>query len=205
MATQVGLDGAWKLRWCDGQRGGLVHRLLGPQADLSRALDAEVPGEVHVDLMRAGLLADPALGLNCLAARWVEETVWYYRRTFTAPALESGERATLTFEGLDLAATVYLNGREVGRHANSFYPCQIDVTAALQAGENVLVVAIVSGLFPPYYKEMASPPAKVSVRREDGRAIFQSEAFAWRVCLDLDGEARLPDNYIGLLPASPLC
>lgn len=147
MSKRIDLNGTWKLRWTDGQRGDRPARAIGPHPDTLPAIPAQVPGEVHLDLIRAGLLAEPTVDLNCLAARWVEETAWYYRRTFTAPMLATGERAQLVFEGLDLAATIFLNGQEVGRHANAFYPCRIDVTGALRPGENTLVVLIESGLF----------------------------------------------------------
>jgi beta-mannosidase len=147
MNKRIDLNGTWSLRWTDGQRGDRLPRALGAHADVLPAIPAQVPGEVHLDLVLAGLLAEPTVGLNCLAARWVEETMWYYRRTFTAPALAVGEHAHLVFDCLDLAATIYLNGREVGTHANAFYPCRIDVTEALRVGENTLVVAIEAGLF----------------------------------------------------------
>ena len=147
MNQKIDLNGSWQLRWNDGQRGDHIERLLGPDADMSRAIEAHVPGEVHLDLVRAGLIAEPTVDLNCLAARWVEQTYWGYRRTFDAPALEPGERAFLTLERLDLAAIIYLNGQEVGRHANEFYPCVLDVTGGLMAGQNVLVVVVESGVF----------------------------------------------------------
>jgi beta-mannosidase len=147
MNCKIDLNGMWQLRWNDGQRGDHIERLIGPDADMSRAIPAHVPGEVHLDLVRAGLIAEPTLDLNCLAARWVEQTYWSYRRTFEAPALDEGERAFLTFGELDLAAFVYLNGREVGRHANQFYPCQLEVTEAILPGRNVLVVVVESGVF----------------------------------------------------------
>ena len=50
---------------------------------------------------------------------------------------------------------------------------------------------------------MLWPRAEVRVRREGGRAIFESDVFAWRVCLDLDGETRLPDNFFDILPGVP--
>jgi beta-mannosidase len=58
-------------------------------------------------------------------------------------------------------------------------------------------------LFLPFFKEMAWPKAEVRVRREEGRAIFESRTFAWRVCLDLSGERRLPDNFFDVLPGIP--
>ncbi|MBQ8752168.1 MAG: hypothetical protein IJZ13_03585, partial [Clostridia bacterium] len=61
-------------------------------------LTGTVPGEVHLDLMKAGLLEDPRVGINVFKARWVEETVWYYRRTFDAPAEALSGRVYLRFE-----------------------------------------------------------------------------------------------------------
>ena len=36
-----------------------------------------------------------------------------------------------------------------------------------------------------------------------GKAIFTSDRFAWRVCLDLDGETPLPDNFFDVFPGIP--
>ncbi len=58
---QISLDGAWKLRWADGQRGGLLHHHLWTTHP-SKWIDAIVPGEVHLDLLRAGMIPEPALG-----------------------------------------------------------------------------------------------------------------------------------------------
>jgi beta-mannosidase len=43
----------------------------------------------------------------------------------------------------------------------------------------------------------------VTVRREGEQVVFESDAFAWRVCLDLDGERALPDNFFDVLPGIP--
>ena len=148
MTERINLNGTWQLTWYDGQRGDQPARVIAADdAQLWHALEAQVPGEVHLDLIRAGLLAEPTTGLNCLHARWVEESMWLYRRTFDAPALMPGQRAFLTFAGLDLAAVITLNGQEIGRHNNAFYPCRLDVTDALRAGQNTLVVSVEGGLF----------------------------------------------------------
>jgi hypothetical protein len=55
----------------------------------------------------------------------------------------------------------------------------------------------------PLYKEMQWPAAKVSVAVKGGKAIFRSSAFAWRVCLDLDGVRSLPDNFFDVYPGVP--
>jgi beta-mannosidase len=47
---------------------------------------------------------------------------------------------------------------------------------------------------------MRWPAARVEVRLEQGQAIFNSEVFAWGVCIDLDGERPLPDNFFDVFP-----
>ena len=147
MHQRIDLNGAWELAWFDGHRGTNPGRMQAALPDPHFRITGQVPGEVHLDLVRSGIIGDPSVGLNCLAARWVEEMVWLYRRTFEAPALAAGERAWLVFDGLDLAATITLNGEEIASHANAFYPCRVDVTDRLQHGMNSLTVAVESGLF----------------------------------------------------------
>ena len=50
------------------------------------------------------------------------------------------------FEGLDYQAIIYLNGEEIGRHANAHRPCRLEVTGRLRAGRNLLAVVVESGL-----------------------------------------------------------
>ena len=57
MLNTISLNGAWKMRWTDGQRGR-SHFANRDKIEPSRYLDATVPGEVHLDLMRQGILAD---------------------------------------------------------------------------------------------------------------------------------------------------
>jgi len=142
------LNGTWRARWADGQKGRIEYAQRDT-VDHARYIDATVPGEIHLDLIKAGLLAEPTDGLNALSARWVEELIWSYRREFAVPhaALKPGVHAWLVFETLDLVATIVLNGKEVGQHRNYFYPCRIEVTEALRPGSNVLAVHLDSGLY----------------------------------------------------------
>jgi beta-mannosidase len=146
MNNKFDLNGEWSLRWADQERGGYQHK-REEETDEYKAISAIVPGEVHLDLIRAGIIEEPTLGTNSLASRWVEESLWTYKKVFEAPkgALESN--AWLNFEGLDYDAKIYLNGELVGQHSNFFYPCKINITNKLKAGENILVVQIQSGVF----------------------------------------------------------
>lgn len=146
MITVTKLNGIWKLRSFDGQRGDTVERVLAATYRGDGGWDAVVPGSVHGALLRHGIIDEPTLGTNSLKCRWVEENLWYYCRTFDAGALNSGERAWLCFDCLDVGATVYLNGVQVARHQNVFRPLRVEVTASLQPGCNVLTVKVESGL-----------------------------------------------------------
>lgn len=146
MVAKTSLDGIWKLKGVDGGRGSPSAYCTG-HLDERTFIDANVPGQVHLDLMRHGIIEDPRVGLNALKARWVEEQYWVYRRTFTpsAEALQA-RRVWLVFDGLDLVADIHLNGVHVGSHDNAFRPCRLDVTGLLRPGENSLAVALDSGL-----------------------------------------------------------
>lgn len=142
----VSLNGTWKVRGFDGQHG-VPERCVGEGVDERTFMDACVPGEIHLDLERAGIIEDCNIGLNAQNARWVEEQVWVYRTTFDAPSEAVSQHAWLVFDGLDISTVIYLNGEEVGRHENAFTPCRLDVTGKLREGENLLAVRIDSGLY----------------------------------------------------------
>lgn len=145
MLTTCSLDGPWELRWLDAQRGCRPDFSQRANVDAAYAIPAQVPGEVHLDLERAGILPDRNVHLGHLAGRWVENTRWTYRRTFDAPDVTG--RAWLYFASLDHDTTIHLNGVEIAKHANSFRPCRVEVTGKLQPTGNILVVQIESGLF----------------------------------------------------------
>src|SRR3712207_8954090 len=56
---------------------------LFPYTTLFRS--AQVPGSVHTDLQRTGLIPDPFWGSNELELQWIEETDWEYSTTFDVP------------------------------------------------------------------------------------------------------------------------
>ncbi|MBS3735219.1 MAG: hypothetical protein KGY99_09885 [Phycisphaerae bacterium] len=68
-------------------------------------------------------------------------TAWY-RRTFTVEALPDGRRWFLHFGGVLRYAWYFVNGRLVGRSTDGILPSEHDVTDALVAGENTLVVYV---------------------------------------------------------------
>jgi len=146
MYGTLSLNGTWGLTWAEG------HPLMNPDhytaAHLRgrQLMPAAVPAPIHRVLMDAGLIEDINYGLNSLKARWVEEQFWIYRHTFQAPPEACSAPAWLVFQRLELDAVVWLNGREVGRHANAHRPARFDVTGQLEPGENLLVVRVSTGM-----------------------------------------------------------
>lgn len=69
-----------------------------------------------------------------------EQQLWY-RRTFEAPEAEGG-RVLLHFGAVDWKCTVSVNGQQVGQHTGGYDPFSLDVTEALRAGENEVVVCV---------------------------------------------------------------
>ena len=141
----LSLDGKWKVRdealSCKGTAG------------LSRATDAcsdwmpaKVPGEIHLDLMRAGRLEEPLVSLNAKESRWPEKRAWWFVKSFrVSEEILTHERQQLVFDGLDLYAQVFLNGRLLGETKNAFVPWVFDVRHAIRKGTNSLVVRLTVG------------------------------------------------------------
>jgi len=129
------LNGEWSLACYD-------YREIMPQtADFGEpkmTLAATVPGDVHADLQKAGLLDAVFYSDNYLKAAWVPESDWCYIREFTVDRLEA--RTELVFEGLDLYAVIYLNGQKVGETENALIPHHVNVDGVIREGVNTLAV-----------------------------------------------------------------
>ena len=149
MPTIIDLNGAWDFRMLYPESAQNLPSEAAPGAATApRASDfmqARVPGCVHLDLMRHGLIPDPFRGRNEHEVQWVAQRDWVYRRTFAVPEhFLSHERVDLLFEGLDTFARIHLNGKLTGSTDDMFVPWRFDAREALQEGRNELEVAFLS-------------------------------------------------------------
>ncbi len=147
MKTLLPLTANWRVMHAEPWLGPTVACSALPLDE--RWVPAQVPGDVHLDYERAGLIADPFFGTNHDHCRWMEEWDWWYRAEVTPPAPGPGQRLHLLFEGLDVFATVLLNGKVVGKNQNMFTPLRVDVTDHVVAGPNQLEVCLASPTSPP--------------------------------------------------------
>jgi beta-mannosidase len=113
------LNGGWEFSAADWLKPDQTPRRLG--FSVLEWLPAQVPGHVHTDLVRHGVLRDPFEARAELGCQWVDETVWHYRLT-------------------DTCCDVSLNGERLLRHDNMFTAAEADVSSRLRAGANELRV-----------------------------------------------------------------
>lgn len=104
-------------------------------------LPANVPGEVHLDLLAAKKIEDPFYGENERQLQWIDKEDWQYRTTFSVTSdVLKRDQVELVFKGLDTYADVYLNESLILQANNSHRQWRVDVKKHLKATENQLVV-----------------------------------------------------------------
>ncbi len=65
-----------------------------------------------------------------------------YRREFEVPASWNGRRVFLTFDGVDSAFFLWINGRKVGYSINSRNAAEFDITKYVKPGKNLVAVEV---------------------------------------------------------------
>jgi beta-mannosidase len=128
-----------------------------PDGIADRTIPATVPGQVHTDLEREGLLADPTFDRNEDAGKWVGRADWSYRRTVDVDP-RGHERVDLVCDGLDTVAELSLDGVVVGTTRNMHRRYRFDArdqTGGLGRGSKTLEI-----LFESPYREAGRVAAK---------------------------------------------
>lgn len=100
-------------------------------------LPAAVPGTVHTDLLRNGVIDQPFYGTNEHDLQWIDKKNWEYRTVLTLEEKWQTLAVTeLVFAGLDTYADVYVNNVHALSADNMFRSWTVNVKGLLQAGEN---------------------------------------------------------------------
>jgi beta-mannosidase len=147
MSTIIDLNGTWDLVF--GKEGGTNPATFAEAEKAGwRKISAEVPGNVELDLARAGLEKDPFFGTNLYAYRTYEFHQWWLRRFFTAPARPREPSAiVLKIEGMNTFGTIWLNGTQVGATSNMLVAHELDVSRQIAWGaKNEIVIRIESAM-----------------------------------------------------------
>jgi beta-mannosidase len=141
--------------------------LREPTLGAAKWRTAEVPGCVHLDLLRHRLIPDPFFRDNEAKLQWIEQADWEYRTTIQADAdLLAHRNVEIVFDGLDSYAEVFLNDRPVLTADNMFRQWRVDLKPFLRAGPNVLRILFPSPIRAAA-KAAASDPLRLKVRAEE--------------------------------------
>ncbi|WIB64086.1 glycoside hydrolase family 2 protein [Curtobacterium sp. MCBD17_040] len=81
------------------------------------AIPATVPGQIHTDLERVGLVPDPTRNRDEELVRWVGQADWAYRRRIDVDP-RGHDRVDLVADGLDTVASLSLDGVSIGSTRN---------------------------------------------------------------------------------------
>ena len=113
--NRISLDGDWELTYFKEGTQDLAGPAGLEQSAGLPCVTARVPGNVELDLQRAGVISEPFYAANVRDLRPYEFYEWWHTRRVDVPASAAGARWDLVFAGLDTLATVWVNGVEVGR------------------------------------------------------------------------------------------
>lgn len=119
----VSLDEDWQFR-TDPEGKGTANEWYDPDTGWPEARQVSVPHswQEHADL------------------RTYTGTAWY-RTSFTFDGVDD-ERALLSFGAVDYETTVWVNGQRVGDNNGGYLPFNVDATAAVEPGENTIVLRV---------------------------------------------------------------
>ena len=102
------------------------------------AKDAEKPGDWAGEILVPFAPESALSGVGRLVEP--DQTLWYKRSITTKKT--TGKRVILHFEAVDYESTVWVNGKEMGKHTGAHTPFSYDITGALKDGENELLVRV---------------------------------------------------------------
>ena len=134
-ASEIGVDGCL---------------LTKSDPDLTKWLNATVPGTVLTTLVNNHLMPDPFFGMNNESIPDVYNegrelyTYWFYNR-FSTEGIDSTRQVWLNFRGINYFAYIYLNGHRIStdKHEGMFLREKYDITPYLNTtGYNRLAVLV---------------------------------------------------------------
>ncbi len=144
------LDGAW--HWSvDPYRDGVAGFHGGPPSESTARYQDRIQADeaakrptalFEFDMQRSAITHLPGSWIgHAPEMRYYQGLVWY-QRTFDYTPAGPGKRVYLRFGSADYAASVFLNGKPVGKHVGAFTPFAFDVTDRLRPGSNQITVGV---------------------------------------------------------------
>lgn len=132
--------------------GWTVERIGGsaepPESLPDGPIAAAVPGVVHSDLVRDGVIPHPDQGDGEAAQRWAGRSDWRYARSLTEADLpaDGGEDDVfeLVFDSIDTVGTVRLGDQVLGEVENQFHPHRFRLDPDVLHAASPLIVDLIA-------------------------------------------------------------
>jgi beta-galactosidase len=124
-----------------GEAGGAP----SPKFDDGKWKQVDLPHDwaIELPLDPAGDTQVQDHGFNAIGPAHPENSVGWYRRTFTIPAEDLGRRLSLEFDGVYRDSIVWLNGFRLGRHESGYTGFAYDISDVVNyGGTNTLCLRV---------------------------------------------------------------
>src|ERR1035437_6007338 len=147
------LNGSWKFNWVPTPEKRPVD-FYKPDFDISGWKEIKVPSNWEVQGYGTPFYRNLGYTIKKDFPRVMSEPEkWYtsfiernpvgsYRREFDVPANWAGRRNFITFDGVDCAFFLWVNGEKVGFSVNSRNAADFDLTKYLKPGKNMIAVEV---------------------------------------------------------------
>lgn len=201
-SDRIDLNGAWTLQF--GPQVRSTTGMTAPEIpDEWDTIPATVPGNVELDLIRAGLLPeDLDRGDQIYRLRELEDRQWWFSRTIEVSDAIASSACNLVLEGVDTLATVWLNGRRIARLENMLIPHRLELTGCLQSGENTLVIGIDSTVLAARDRPVDPGEYAMENNWESLGIRKAAHSFGWDIFPRIVSAGLWRDVYLEVVPAT---
>jgi beta-galactosidase len=183
---RLSLDFGWKFHlgndWGTGQDLAKAGSSTGP-AGLSFADQGwrtiDLPHDWAIELP-FDPKADGSHGFKPIGPGFPQNSVGWYRRSFTLPREDAGKRIWIEFDGAYRDSLVYVNGYFIGRNESGYSSFRYDITDVADCGgRNVVAVRIDAAQFEGWFYEGAGIYRHVWLLKTGPLAIAPDSIFVY--------------------------
>jgi hypothetical protein len=108
---------------------------------------ATVPGTVLTTLVSNHVYPEPLYGENMrpeIIPESLAHTSYWYRTTLSIPKAYKGKHTWLNFDGINYAATIWVNGIQIGTMRGAFARGRFDISSHVQPGKSAILAILVA-------------------------------------------------------------
>ena len=130
----ITLNGKWNL-YFNLESGNMPSTIDEVKEQKWPRIDAVVPGNVELDLVRAGIEEDPFYSQNLYNFRKYEFYQWWFEKEFKVPEDYRGKDVFLLLKGLNTFGSIWINGEIAGQVSNMLIEHELDITNLIKIGD----------------------------------------------------------------------